>query len=393
MSAWTVAAAATFTPGQVFAQRSVAGTVRLWTRGDDAERPWTAPADDGEPRTATDQEIAEAMLVALHVAGLPLGDVDWAWGLQTRTFVDGPHDSAIETRDARTMRPYTQDGATEMVERMNGERGQYRPDGARVVRQLVGAWAPTPDQPTEPFETPHDSLRYALDWAMWGHGMGDTFRGPLIERMLAGVPVADRAQAQALITDWLARRGAPGDPALFAQLRTQVAELEAEVERLREVGMGGVQHLARQVGLTLREERRAREVYLRLAPTMTFAETVRHLDITDEELADDVERGHVIVLDVDDEQVFPADQFLMDRASRYAILRVLRGDGTGRRQHDGWAWAAALFLAAPQPELDGATPAAWLLDGRHLTPVLDAARRVEAAGGPVAAAPKPPTGD
>lgn len=391
MSAWTVAAAATFTPGQVFAQRAADGTVHLWTRGDNAERPWAAPGDV-EPRTATDQEIAEAMLVTLHGAGLPLGDVDWAWGLQTRTFVDGPHDSAIETRDARTMRPYTRDGATEMVERMNGERGQFRPDGARVVRQLVGAWAPDPAEPEKPFETPHDSLRYALDWAMWGHGMGDTFRGPLIERMLAGVPVADRAQAQALITDWLARRG-PGDSALFTHLRTQVAELEAEVERLREVGMDGLQHLARQMGLTLREERRAREVYLRLASTMTFAETVRHLDITNEELADDVERGNVIALDVGDEQVFPADQFLVGRSELYEILRAVRGDDTGRRRREAWCWTAALFLVAPQPELGGATPTSWLLDGHALTAVLDAARRVEAAGGPIAAAPKRPAGD
>ncbi|WP_251153750.1 hypothetical protein [Cellulosimicrobium sp. Marseille-Q4280] len=383
MSAWTVAAAATFTPGQVFAQRD-RGHVHLWTRGEGGERPWSAPTD-GEPLAATDQEIAEAMLIALHGAGLPVADVDWAWGLQTRTFTDGPHDSAVETRDVRTMKPYTEQGAADMVERMNGERGQFRPDGARLVRQLVGAWAPASPEPEETFETPHDSLRYALDWAMWGHGMGDTFRGPLIERMLAGVPVADRAQAQNLITDWLARRGGPGDAALFTQLRARIAELEAEVERLREVGMDSVHHLARQMGLALREENRARQVYLRLASTMSFARTLEYLDITDEELTDDVERGNVIMLEVGDEQVFPADQFLMDRASRCAIVSVLRKDGA-RRQREDWCWAAALFLAAPQPELRGAAPASWLLDGGPLPPVLDAARRVAAAGGPIAAA-------
>jgi hypothetical protein len=142
LSAWTVAADATFTPGQVFAQRTTDGTVHLWTRGEAGERPWSAPGPDGADLTATDQEIAEALLVTLGGAGLPVADVEWAWGLQTRTFVDGPHDSAIETRDGRTMRPYARDGATEMVERMNGDRGQYRPDGARLMRRLVGAWSP-----------------------------------------------------------------------------------------------------------------------------------------------------------------------------------------------------------------------------------------------------------
>jgi hypothetical protein len=45
-----------------------------------------------------------------------------------------------------------------------------------------------------------------LDWSFWGAGMADTFREPLASTMLAAVPENVRAQAEAIMADFIERR-------------------------------------------------------------------------------------------------------------------------------------------------------------------------------------------
>lgn len=91
---------------------------------------------------------------------------------------------------------------------------------------------PTPTQEDEarallPQREPSD-LWNSLDWMLWGVGMGDTFREPLADKMIAAISDEEFAQAEALIRDWNERRGGPAERNLFAELRAELAEAKAE---------------------------------------------------------------------------------------------------------------------------------------------------------------------
>jgi hypothetical protein len=84
----------------------------------------------------------------------------------------------------------------------------------------------TPAGPTpEPPEPVHDELWKHLDWSFWGTGMGDTFREPLADTMVAAITPEQRQQANDLIDRWREHREFVG--------RDKYEEQQAENDRLR----------------------------------------------------------------------------------------------------------------------------------------------------------------
>jgi len=72
--------------------------------------------------------------------------------------------------------------------------------------------------------------------------------------------------------------------------------------------------------------------------------------------------------------VYPVWQFLDTGATLPGLTEVLTVLSAGGDD----PWMAALWLSAPNGQLDGATPAQWLRDGGDPAPVLAAARRTAA---------------
>lgn len=82
----------------------------------------------------------------------------------------------------------------------------------------------------------HGPLWSLLDWSLWGAGMGDTFREPLADTMLAAVPTETVTQAEAVMAEFIERRGIEKTGVTVYQeqrdelerLRARVAELEQQ---------------------------------------------------------------------------------------------------------------------------------------------------------------------
>ena len=104
---------------------------------------------------------------------------------------------------------------------------QSAPEPSQAATEAHGA-APA-QAPVE-----RDDLWSAIDWTLWGSGMGDTFREPLADKMLAALDREERAQALAIMVDWRGRRGKQASLAAYEDLKAEQAELRAEVERLAE---------------------------------------------------------------------------------------------------------------------------------------------------------------
>lgn len=73
-----------------------------------------------------------------------------------------------------------------------------------------------------------EDLWSALDWTLWGHGLGNVLRERMADTMLAALPAADLDQALQLMRVWKERRGYPVLHEQFAQLRSEVATMAAD---------------------------------------------------------------------------------------------------------------------------------------------------------------------
>lgn len=126
-------------------------------------------------------------------------------------------------------------------------------------RYLIGIgmheWAPPTDEQVKtrmlarraarkPLETEppaHGKLWSLLDWSFWGAGMGDVFRMPLADAMLAAVPPETIAQAEQIMAEFIERRNIEKTGVTvyqeqrdeLEQLRARVAELEEQREHRR----------------------------------------------------------------------------------------------------------------------------------------------------------------
>lgn len=76
---------------------------------------------------------------ALAAAGLLPAEAEWA--VERKEFRDGDFDERI-LGPYRPTRPYTEDEAREQIARWTGPRGQFAPDGARLVSRNVTPWSP-----------------------------------------------------------------------------------------------------------------------------------------------------------------------------------------------------------------------------------------------------------
>ncbi|SFD13151.1 hypothetical protein [Streptomyces aidingensis] len=107
--------------------------------------------------------------------------------------------------------------------------------GDWIVRGVKGELYPvkpdifeaTYEAATGPDPAGHGPLWRLLDWSFWGAGMGDTFREPLADAMLAAIPAETIAQAEAVMAEFIERR----------QIKktgvTRYQEQRDELERLR----------------------------------------------------------------------------------------------------------------------------------------------------------------
>lgn len=99
---------------------------------------------------------------------------------------------------------------------------------------------PAPAEDTDLRERAAD-VWSAIDWTLWGHGLGDELRERMADTMLAAVSTQDLNDAVRVFAAWKERRGFPTYHEDYqqhrdgekAELRVQVASLRAENERLR----------------------------------------------------------------------------------------------------------------------------------------------------------------
>lgn len=75
----------------------------------------------------------------------------------------------------------------------------------------------------------------SLDWMLWGVGMGDVFREPLADKMVAALSDAEFDQAQDLIRWWDERRGGPRERNLFVWIKAERDAALAALERVRAI--------------------------------------------------------------------------------------------------------------------------------------------------------------
>jgi hypothetical protein len=73
-----------------------------------------------------------------------------------------------------------------------------------------------------------------LDWSFWGAGMADVFREPLADVMLAAIPVNVRVHAEAIMADFIKRRGIDKTGVtVYQEQRAEVELLRTELSTLR----------------------------------------------------------------------------------------------------------------------------------------------------------------
>jgi hypothetical protein len=74
-----------------------------------------------------------------------------------------------------------------------------------------------------------------LDWSFWGAGMADVLREPLADTMLAAIPDKVREHAEAIMADFLERRGIEKTGVtIYQEQRAEVDRLKAENAALRQ---------------------------------------------------------------------------------------------------------------------------------------------------------------
>ncbi len=110
-----------------------------------------------------------------------------------------------------------------------GGRLAYMAD-ALVSAQLVQS----PETAAEPQEPRRGPLWSLLEWSLWGAGMGDVFRLPLADTMLAAVSPETQAQAEQIMADFIERRKIEKTGVtVYQEQRDELERLRSEVAALR----------------------------------------------------------------------------------------------------------------------------------------------------------------
>lgn len=114
----------------------------------------------------------------------------------------------------------------EQAARLVAEIDQHREECADLLDDSEPA--------TEPAR-PHGKLWQLLDWSFWGAGMGDVFRMPLADTMLAAVPVETIEQAEEIMAEFIERRKIEKTGVtVYQEQRDELEQLRARVAELEE---------------------------------------------------------------------------------------------------------------------------------------------------------------
>jgi hypothetical protein len=84
-------------------------------------------------------------------------------------------------------------------------------------------------------EPKHGELWSLLDWTFWGSGMGDVFREPLADTMLAALTPEQREQAEQLMEAWHASGRQPLGRRRYEELNAELKEAQEAIARVRAV--------------------------------------------------------------------------------------------------------------------------------------------------------------
>lgn len=101
-------------------------------------------------------------------------------------------------------------------------------DLAAMIAVRVAVYVGKEVLPPAPPAPDRGELWSLLDWTFWGSGMGDVFREPLADTMLAAISPEQREQAEALMTQWHASGREPLGRRRYEDLSSELAEARAK---------------------------------------------------------------------------------------------------------------------------------------------------------------------
>lgn len=79
----------------------------------------------------------------------------------------------------------------------------------------------------------------ALDWTLWGSGIGDVAREPAADTMLAALGPAKVAELEEIMASWRARRGKQAWLAAYEELRAGLTHAREQLANLERSGQDG----------------------------------------------------------------------------------------------------------------------------------------------------------
>ena len=174
----------------------------LTTSAEPAEETHVVTDDSDDPEHADDCPGCEAFSLTGHAAAPP-APVDRATVLTEAA-------DTVQAMNEGCSRPKCVSCAT-------------RTDAADALRDSASRLAVEVQQPTAT-EPARGELWSLLDWTFWGSGMGDVFREPLADTMLAAISPEQLAQAEELMEAWHASGREPLGRRRYEELSAELRE-------------------------------------------------------------------------------------------------------------------------------------------------------------------------
>ncbi|MGW2520495.1 hypothetical protein ACWC09_26470 [Streptomyces sp. NPDC001617] len=211
----------------------------------------------------------------------------------------------------------------------------------RVTTIVVGP-ADAAESTADPEPRERGELWSLLDWTFWGSGMGDVFREPLADTMLAAITPEQLETAQRLMQAWHDSGRQPLGRRRYEELTTQLKEAQeqaAELERIRAAVTEGK--------------------YSGLGRPLTASDAQVAHEVTRKELAGALDAG----LHLNWKQLVEAAQRSHDANAAWAAdvdrVRTLhsRGKTTGCCNDCGMVWPCTTIQALDESRLPRQTPA------------------------------------
>ncbi|MDX3839022.1 hypothetical protein [Streptomyces europaeiscabiei] len=117
---------------------------------------------------------------------------------------------------------------------VEGSAGQEGADPATILNSVLDRLAIDPPPAADQEERPErGELWSLLDWTFWGSGMGDVFREPLADAMLAAITPEQLAQAEKLMEAWHASGREPLGRRRYEELSAELKTARDELAELK----------------------------------------------------------------------------------------------------------------------------------------------------------------